>query len=224
LFKTDDEVLFIMLLPFFFQSVFIGISLAALPGPIFFELIRRVITYGFYNGLLLVLGEFIGNTLLLGCIFWGTSSFFTQPIIKIALYLVGSGIFFKLGLSAITLKENAVEAMYQGTTIKQRGSFGVGLGIAITSPIVIASWISLSGSYLDHFPAKQLAYLNILFISLGFLFFFIPFAIFISFTRKQISPKYILILSKLFGIILICYGIFFIYTLFTLFDILDNKS
>ncbi len=206
-----------MLLSLFFQSIFIGISIAAVPGPIFFELIRRVITYGFYDGLLLILGEFTGNTLLLGCIFWGASSFFTQPVVKIILYLVGSAIFFKLGLSAILLQKNAVEQMYKETSIKKRGSFGAGFTIAISSPILIASWISLSGSYLSDFHAKPLAYLNIFFITLGFLFFFIPFAMFIYSTRKIISPKYVVILSKIFGAVLLGYGIFFVYTLITLF-------
>ena len=60
----------------FFESILIGISIAAIPGPIFFELIRRTLTRGFWSGALLSVGEFIGNLALLMLIFFGVSNFF----------------------------------------------------------------------------------------------------------------------------------------------------
>lgn len=45
----------------YLASLILGISLAAIPGPIFFELIRRTLTRGFWSGALLSVGEFLGG-------------------------------------------------------------------------------------------------------------------------------------------------------------------
>jgi threonine/homoserine/homoserine lactone efflux protein len=66
-----------------FESILIGISIAAIPGPIFFELIRRTLTKGFWSGALLSVGEFLGNFILLLLIFFGISNFLTYNLSKI---------------------------------------------------------------------------------------------------------------------------------------------
>jgi threonine/homoserine/homoserine lactone efflux protein len=88
-----------------------------------------------------------------------------------------------------------------------------GFGIAISSPIVIAFWISLSGSYLLQFPSKDLAFLNILLINMGFVLFHLILASSINFTKHKIPSRHVVLLSKIFGIILILYGANFFYKL-----------
>lgn len=192
------------------ESIFIGILIAAIPGPIFFELIRRVITKGLLNGIILVIGEFTGNTILLFLIFIGVSSFFTHPVIKIVLYLLGSIILLKLGWSAILLKKEEVEKLYAMDEKKYGKSFITGFSIAVTSPIVIALWISLAGSYLSRFHNSFLAYFHIFLITFGFLFFFIPFGIIIYFIRQKISARNVILLSKIFGAVLVGYSCYFL--------------
>ena len=92
-----------------FESLLIGISIAAIPGPIFFELIRRTLTKGFLHGAILVMGEFSGNLLLLILIFLGVSHFLTANIAKIILFIIGGSILVKLGISAIQVKSEAIE-------------------------------------------------------------------------------------------------------------------
>ena len=191
-------------------SLFIGFSIAAIPGPIFFELVRRTLARGLLSGVLLAIGEFIGNFLLLSAIFFGVSNYLTNQFSKIILSLAGAAILLWLGITALRLKMSAIEKSYK-KELTDKNSVFVGFGIAVTSPIVIALWISLSKSYLEQFGSHTLAFTNIFLVALGFLLFFIPLAGVISYTRRRISPHNVVILSKVFGLILITYGSYFLY-------------
>ena len=192
-----------------FESLFIGISIAAIPGPIFFELIRRTLTKGFWHGAFLVVGEFLGNLALLLLIFFGLSNFLENKILKITLYLIGGIILLFIGFNALKLKTKNIEKSYD-KKISNSNSLLAGFSIAVTSPIVIALWISLSGSYLAQYN-RLLALFNIGSIALGFLVFFVPLAMIVHLTRHKIPLNYVVNLSRIFGIILIVYGISFIY-------------
>jgi len=197
------------------QSIVIGISIAAIPGPIFFELVRRTLTKGFWSGASLSLGEFLGNFLLLILIFFGLSSFFNYPAFQILLYALGGAILTGIGIAALRLRESDIEKSHEGE-IKSGNSVLVGFSIAISSPIVIALWFSLSGSYLAKFSSEFLAFLNIFSIALGFVIFFFALAAIIHRTRHKIPSKYVIILSKIFGLILLGYGGSFLYKFLTL--------
>jgi threonine/homoserine/homoserine lactone efflux protein len=196
------------------QSIFIGISIAVIPGPIFFELTRRTLARGFWDGALLSIGEFLGNFLLLCLIFFGVFQFFTYALVKGALYLCGSVILLYIGYVALKLKSQEVELSYKMTQQKRESIF-TGFLIAITSPIVIAFWVSLSGSYLAEFRSAFSAFQAIFFIAFGFVIFFFFLAGIISLTRKKIPTKYVVVFSRIFGIILCGYGLLFIYRLAT---------
>lgn len=188
-----------------FESILIGISIAAIPGPLFFELVRRTLTKGFWPGALLSVGEFIGNFTLLLLIFFGVSPFLTSTPVRIALYVIGSGILIWLGITALRLKKEYIEESYK-KDISKNSSILVGFGIAVTSPIVIALWISLSGSYLARFTSQFTVFMNIFFIAFGFLLFFFSLAAAIHCTKHKIPSKYVIYLSKIFGIVLMLYG------------------
>ena len=192
-----------------FESLFIGISIAAIPGPIFFELIRRTMAKDFWYGAFLIIGEFLGNLALLLLVFFGLSNFLENKILNIALYLIGGIILLFIGFNALKLKTKNIEKSYD-KKISNSNSLLAGFSIAVTSPIVIALWISLSGSYLAQYN-RLLALFNIGSIALGFLVFFVPLAMIVHLTRHKIPLNYVVNLSRIFGIILIVYGISFIY-------------
>ena len=196
----------------FFQSILIGISIAAIPGPIFFELTRRTLAHGFWSGALVSVGDFLGNLLLLSLIFFGVSQFLTYTITKSVLYICGGIILFYLSYLAFKLKAVNIEQSYEKMD-DHKGSILAGLLIAITSPIVIAFWISLSGSYLAKFDSAYSAILAILTIVLGFVSFFFCLAGIVHVTRKRIPTRYVVWLSRIFGIILFFYGLYFMYEL-----------
>lgn len=195
-----------------FQSILIGISIAAIPGPVFFELVRRTLTNGFLSGSLINAGQFFANVVVLSLTFFGAGLFLTSDILKMILYLVGGLVILWLGSSALRLKRKDIEEGYK-KKITNGNSFFVGFNLGAANPIVIALWISLSGSYLMQFSSKYLAFLNIILIAFGFVVFFFILATIIHYTRHKISPEYVILLSKIFGLILIFYGGLFIYKL-----------
>lgn len=194
----------------FLESLLIGFSIAAIPGPIFFELIRRTLSHGLRSGVLLVFGEFIGNFLLLSLIFFGISNALTNTIFTKFLYIFGGIILLFISTLALKLKEAEVEKSYDNNKNIKNNSFIAGLLISITSPIVIAFWVSISGSYLSEFDNNIHAFINIFLIAIGFLLFFLPLSFIVFKIRHKIPPNKVVILSKIFGLILIFYGLLLI--------------
>lgn len=91
------------------KSTLIGISIGAIPGIIFFEIIRRTLTKGFFSGFLLSVGEFIGNFLVLLLIYFGLSQLFTFKFTNIVLYVTGALILGYIGISALKLTNKNIE-------------------------------------------------------------------------------------------------------------------
>lgn len=191
------------------QSLFIGISIAAIPGPIFFELVRRTLSRGFIPGALLSVGEFFGNFLLLSLVFFGVSHFLTQDVVRAALFLSGAVILLYLAICAVRLQPAEIEASYD-KRISHRGSVLTGFLIAVSNPVITALWVSLSGSYLSKLPSTSSALIHIFLISFGFVIFFVSLAAIVHATRSRILPKHVVLFSKVFGVILFGYAVYFI--------------
>lgn len=197
------------------KSTLIGISIGAIPGIIFFEIIRRTLTQGFLSGCLLSIGEFLGNFLVLLLIYFGLSQLFTFKITNLLLYIVGAFILSYIGINAFKLTKGNIEESYNKKTL-DRNSILAGFSIAITNPVAIALWISLVGSYITE-VSRVNAIINLFFLAFGLVLFYLVMITVIHFTKHRIPAKYILLLSKMFGLILLSYSISFIYKFLKLF-------
>lgn len=192
-----------------FKSILIGISIGAIPGIIFFEIIRRTLIRGFLSGFLLSIGEFIGNFLVLLLIYFGFNQLFAFKLTNVLLYLTGAIILGYIGIGAFKLTEGNIEKPYNNKHVNQN-SLLAGFSIAITNPVAIALWLSLVGSYISG-VSKMDAIINMFFLAFGLVFFYLIMVTVVNFTKHKIPTKYILLLSKLFGIILLFYSISFLY-------------
>lgn len=192
-----------------FRSTLIGISIGAIPGIIFFEIIRRTLTQGFFSGFLLSIGELIGNFLVLLLIYFGLSQFFTFKITSIVLYVLGTFILGYIGISALRLKKENIEQSYKSKSI-HHNSLIAGFSIAITNPVAIALWLSLVGSYLTETSRLNIV-INLFFLAFGLVLFYLVMVTVVNLTKHKIPEKYILLLSKLFGLILLFYSVSFLY-------------
>ena len=191
------------------KSTIIGISIGAIPGIIFFEIIRRTLTRGFLSGILLSIGEFVGNFLVLLLIYFGFSQFFAFRLTSILLYLIGSFILGYIGINALKLTKENIEQSYKKKEIAQ-SSLVAGFLIAITNPLAIALWLSLVGSYIQGL-SKVSAIINVFFLAFGLVIFYFGMVTAVNMTKHKIPTKYILFLSKLFGAILLFYSASFLY-------------
>lgn len=193
-------------------SLLIGASIAATPGPVFFILIKRTLTKGFWQGVLIALGEFTGNFILLFTIFFWASQLFNNHLVKTAFYIIGGLILLWFSRSAFKLNIAEVNHSYEKETIRdKRASYLTGLILAVMNIDVIILWISLSGSYLKTTNSHTLAFINILLIALGFLVFFIPLAYIVNKIRHKISAGKVVLLSKISGAFLVVFALFLFY-------------
>lgn len=195
------------------KSTLIGISIGAIPGIIFFEIIRRTLTKGFFSGLLLSLGEFVGNFLVLLLIYFGLNQLFTFKLTNVLLYITGTLILGYIGIEAFKLTKEDIEKSYKKKL--DRNSFFAGFSIAITNPVAIALWLSLVGSYISE-SSKAAAIVNLFFLAFGLVLFYLVMVTIVSLTKHKIPSKYILLLSKIFGFILLSYSVSFLCKFFKL--------
>lgn len=198
------------------ESLLLGFSLAAIPGPIFFEVIRRTLTKGFWSGALLSFGEFIANIMILLLTFFGIHKFLLYKEVKIALFLIGSGILIYIGILALKIKEKEINKSSK-KKVSNKSSILVGLGLALASPLAIAVWISIGGAYLAKYDSKTASLINIILLAIGVMTFFFLMATIVHITRKKLNSKYIILFAKIFGIVLIGYAVFFLIELIKLF-------
>ena len=194
----------------YIQSLILGFSLAAIPGPIFFEVLRRTLTKGFWSGALLSIGEFLANFTILMLTFWGVQNFLLYTPVKLVLFLLGSVILIWIGITAIKIKKEDIEKTSK-RGVSKSNSVAVGFGLAMSSPLAIAVWISIGGAYLAEYSSKLISFINIILLALGVMLFFFTLASIIHLTRHKITTETILFTSKLFGIVLIGYGLYFLY-------------
>jgi len=194
----------------YIESLLLGFSLAAIPGPIFFEVFRRTLTKGFWSGALLSVGEFLANFLILMLTFFGIHTFLLYKPVKLILFLLGGSILIWIGINAIKMPKDDVENVSK-KSITNNNSIIMGFGLAIASPLAIAVWISIGGAYLSQYDSKLLSFINIIFLAFGVMIFFFTLASIIHFTKHKITVKDTIWFSKLFGIVLMGYGLYFLY-------------
>ncbi|MCX6769854.1 MAG: LysE family transporter [Candidatus Micrarchaeota archaeon] len=196
----------------YLESVLLGFSFAALPGPIFFELVRRTLTKGFWSGALVSVGEFLANLSILLLTFFGLSAFLSSPTVKMLLFLFGGAVLVWVGCKAFRIKNEDLSPDSR-KEVSKSNSFFVGFILGISSPLAIAVWITVGGAYIAQFSSQSIALINIFLCALGVMLFFFVLTSIIHVSKHRISEKYVILSSKVFGTILVLYGIYFWYLL-----------
>lgn len=190
----------------YIESVLLGLSLAATPGPVFFEVIRRTMTKGYLAGLGIAIGDFLAFFLIMLLIFFGVYQIFLFESVRTTFFILGGIILIWIGTLALKLKYEDVNI-----GLKNEGSMGdnsiyAGFAISITNPMTIFGGISMN-AYLSQYVSKIAIFINIILLAIGGILFFSGLATLVQLTRSVIETRYILLFSKIFGIILIGYGI-----------------
>ena len=91
----------------FIGSILLGTSLVRLQSPLFFEVLRRTLTKGFWAGALLSLGGFIAYFAIL-MTFLGTYQILLWDSIRFLLFLIGGIVLLNIGLGALKMKEKDI--------------------------------------------------------------------------------------------------------------------
>jgi len=187
-------------------SALLGISLVIIENPIFFELIRRILSKGLIEGALLSLGGFLAYFGILVGLFFGAYDILKLDSIRFLLFLIGGIVLLGIGIDTLRMKE---EDIYNPKNKKsvQGHPILVGFGLTISNPFSLALWISISIGYLS--SSSVFGFVNVLFLALGVVLVFFGLASLIYLTRKRISNHRILIASRVFSCVLIAYSAYF---------------
>jgi L-lysine exporter family protein LysE/ArgO len=194
----------------FIGSIFLGTALILLQSPIFFELLRRIITKGFWSGAFLALGGFIAYFSILLIVFFGTYQVLLFESIKFLLFLIGGIVLMSIGVGAVRMKEEDVYNPRK-KIIKRNHPILVGFSLGISSPFDVAIWVSVAVAQLGSYSSRSLAFINMIFFALGVMLVFFGLASLVYLARKHITVKNILWVSRSFGVILIGYSLYFLF-------------
>jgi len=188
-------------------SALLGIALVIIENPLFFELIRRILSKGLIEGALLSLGGFLAYFGILVGLFFGAYDILKLDSIRFLLFLIGGIVLLGIGIDTLRMKEDEIYAPKDKKGVKGHPIL-VGFGLTISNPFDLALWISVSISYLTS-SSKVFGFVNVLFLALGIILVFFGLASLIYLTRKRVSNHRILIASRVFSCVLIGYSAYF---------------
>ena len=193
------------------QSITTGILIAVIPGPIFFEIVKRTIAKGFTSGILVSIGEFLGNFLLLTLVYFEASLIFKNNLSLGIFSIIGAIVLIYSATKSFNIKEECVNKMCDGR-VEKRNSFLKGFLISISSFLTIPIWFSLSVTYLKGFSSTTYTFLSIFLICFGFLIFSFLLVYILNIIRRKISAKYVVLISKISSIVLFLFALYFVYS------------
>lgn len=199
--------------------VVLGISLAAPIGPIKIEMIKRGIVGGFWASWLIGLGGVTGDLLFLVVIYLGAEHLFEHQFIVVSTYMLGGFFLIKLGLSSLSKKTSLKKDDMKTTLSSWHRTFCIGFLMALLNPLNIVFWFGVYGATLQELTQKvssSLSFLYSLFVLVGIILWNLNVAFTVHFGRDLLTDKFLRIISVVAGLVLILYGVRFIFHFFKL--------
>lgn len=192
-------------------------------GPAFFLLINTSIREGFKKGLLLALGIFLSDLVVILAIHFGLQSLFEDLMFKKVFAL-------SAGIAMIFMGINSLRSPYKAflKSYYKRGKSGAGIikgfFMNLFNPMIIALWMVVMGSvtlkYSIDEPHYQTSILINLFAILLFIFGVDTSKVYLSsFLGKKLNKRIFFSLNKYMGLILIGIGVYFLYSFLLLLEI-----
>ncbi|OOE12629.1 LysE family transporter [Fictibacillus arsenicus] len=195
------------------KYVLLGISLAAPIGPVNAAQMDRGIKYGFWQAWMVGLGATIADGLYMLMVYLGLVSYIDTPFMKSFLWLFGCFVLVYTGIETFkkAAKDTSSEKNY---TVHAGKSFFAGFLMSLTNPLTILFWLGIYGSILAETAAKYsfeslMLYSGAIFA--GILAWDFTMALVSSSFRKLLADRILGAISKLSGLSLIGFGVYFGY-------------
>jgi L-lysine exporter family protein LysE/ArgO len=195
------------------KYVLLGISLAAPIGPVNAAQMDRGIKYGFWQAWMVGLGATIADGLYMLLVYMGLVSYIDTAFMKSFLWLFGSFVLLYTGIETFkkATKDMSSEKNY---TVHIGKSFFAGFLMSLTNPLTILFWLGIYGSILAETAAKYsfeslMLYSGAIFA--GILAWDFTMALVSSSVRKLLADRILGVISKLSGLSLIGFGVYFGY-------------
>lgn len=194
-------------------KIALGISLAAPPGPVSIELVKRGVSKGFKAAFAVCLGAALGDYFCLLVTYLGLAQFISTDTAKGIVWLTGSMILLVLGYQ--TIKQDISKKMFDSDEASEnKNSIGLGFTLAIANPMSIVWWVGVFSATMGSAEALEISFNQLMFNSwiivgvmiwMGFLCFIS------SLGKRLINEKALHVVSKIAGLSLMAFGLSFGY-------------
>lgn len=206
----------------FLHGFLIGLGFIIFLGPVFFYLLKSTLDKGFWAGFFVALGIVIGDLLAIVICSFGAIPFFKNPNNQFWIGVVGSIILLGVGLKFILKpvkkekksKDELIKAPKKIPKFDYVAFFTQGFLINFINPFVFVVWIAIIGyaeveyeSTTDVFVLLGAALIAIFSTDLTKVYF-------AQKIKKFLTQKFLTKLYRVFGIILIGFGIRILFYVF----------
>ncbi|SHH70511.1 LysE family translocator [Wenyingzhuangia marina] len=196
------------------NAVFIGFFLAFMIGPVFFKLIQTSILKGVRHAIAFDLGVILGDVSFILIAYFGSRPFLKEIKNDPKLFIVGGIILIIYGLITVFSKDNKKESddeikLKISSTNEYLKLFLGGFLLNFINVGVLAFWLGLIvviGPALDMNSTSIFWYFTIIIIS--YFVTDIGKILLAKQLKHKLTPKVVLQIKKIMGIILIVFGVF----------------
>lgn len=195
----------------FFSYVLLGLSLAAPIGPVNAAQMDKGIKHGFLYAWYVGLGATVADIVYMIIVYIGLVQFIQIPIVQAFLWLFGAFVLFFTGYECLILAvEIDNDRIPKEASLSK--SFLTGFVMSITNPLTILFWLGIYGSVIAKtataYQTNELLLYSFAII-LGLVIWDITMAVISSSFRKFLSVRKLALISKISGVSLICFGLYF---------------
>ncbi|CAM4295821.1 threonine/homoserine/homoserine lactone efflux protein [Paenibacillus endophyticus] len=194
----------------FISYILLGISLAAPIGPVNAAQLEKGIKHGFFHAWLIGLGAMAADAIFMLLIYFGLAHFLDTPFAKTFLWLFGGFILIYTGVESFKKKKLSISE--KRSLESHAKSFYSGFFMTFSNPISILFWLGIYGSILAK-TAEQYGTLELLLYSsgifIGLMIWDVALASLSSIFQKFLHEGILMLISRLAGICLILFGIYF---------------
>jgi L-lysine exporter family protein LysE/ArgO len=196
----------------FISYILLGLSLAAPIGPVNAAQMDKGIRYGFWHAWLIGLGAMAADAVFMLLIYFGSAHLLSTPFIKTFLWTFGCFVLIYTGVESMANAGKLLVKEYRGQKESPAKSFTAGFFLTLSNPLSILFWLGIYGSILAKMAEKYGAW-DLLFYSsgifVGILIWDFTMASISSGFGKFVNDKVLVSISRLAGLILICFGLYF---------------
>lgn len=187
------------------NKILLGMTLAAPIGPVSIEMIQRGLRGGFLPAFVVRAGAAIGNLLCLLVSYYGILQLNKNQFLVMGLSIIASLLLIQRGFSYVAGKSRALDLKNMETN---GNGILVGLYLSIANPIAFVFWSGIMASSANGLDAGLV--FNLLII-IGVLVWGLVFSLLLSFGKKYITAKTLLYVNKIAGLIMLYYGVKFLW-------------
>lgn len=192
------------------EGITMGLLLSVMVGPVFFTLIQNSITHGFKYAIALAAGILLSDFFYVLVTYFGISLLTQFPNFEWYLAIFGGFVLVGFGISSFfkKIKDRPITGGLPVRQSSKRTAFLKGFGINGINPFVLLFWISIAGlvAINDDYDRFDIGVYY-----LGILVTVFVFDLLKAFVAKQlkvfVTPKVMVLMNKIVGVVLLLFGI-----------------